>query len=164
MAFWWINIGINVNVIFVEFINILNVRKHIVFVLNLITYQLKYLITLIALCNWQIKKRKQLVEFLVRMFHSYFLYGRCYEYLGVIYLTNSFFQVVPFKGLAWTRLLFYSCCPLVFQFSSVSARVSFAKCRHFVFQSGKATGSDSGGVIDLTMDDEESGASQGTHK
>lgn len=46
----------------------------------------------------------------------------------------------------------------------MSARVSFAKCRSFVFQSGKATGSDSGGVIDLTMDDEESGASQGTHK
>ncbi|KAM5336346.1 activating transcription factor 7-interacting protein 1 isoform 1-T1 [Glossophaga mutica] len=31
-------------------------------------------------------------------------------------------------------------------------------------QSGKATGSDSGGVIDLTMDDEESGASQDTKK
>lgn len=46
----------------------------------------------------------------------------------------------------------------------MSARVSFAKYRNFVFQSGKATGSDSGGVIDLTMDDEESGASQGTYK
>ncbi|ELV10132.1 Activating transcription factor 7-interacting protein 1 [Tupaia chinensis] len=37
----------------------------------------------------------------------------------------------------------------------------FVKCRHFVFQSGKATGNDSGGVIDLTVDEEESGASQG---
>lgn len=44
----------------------------------------------------------------------------------------------------------------------MTTRVYFAKCRCFVFQSGKATGSDSSGVIDLTMDDEESGASQGT--
>lgn len=75
-----------------------------------------------------------------------------------------FFQVVPFRGPHGTRLLIYSCCPLVFQFSSMSTRVSFVKCRNFVFQSGKATGNDSGGVIDLTMDDEESGASQGTYK
>ena len=34
----------------------------------------------------------------------------------------------------------------------------------FVFQSGKASGNDSSGVIDLTMDDEESGTTQGTER
>lgn len=43
----------------------------------------------------------------------------------------------------------------------MSAKVSFAKWKCVVFQSGKATASDSSGVIDLTMDDEESGVSQG---
>lgn len=34
----------------------------------------------------------------------------------------------------------------------------------FVFQSGKASGNDSSSVIDLTMDDEESGTTQGTER
>lgn len=50
--------------------------------------------------------------------------------------------------------------PVSFLF--VAARIVFAQCGCLVFQSGKATSSDSSGVIDLTMDDEESAVSQGT--
>lgn len=86
------------------------------------------------------------------------------EYPGAFVRQTLFIQVQPFRGPDWTRLLISLILPhLSFHFlTCISARVFFVKCRSFVFQSGKATGSDSGGVIDLTMDDEESGASQGT--
>nr|2RPQ_B Chain B, Activating transcription factor 7-interacting protein 1 [synthetic construct] len=45
------------------------------------------------------------------------------------------------------------------EFKTIDASVS-KKAADSTSQCGKATGSDSSGVIDLTMDDEESGASQ----
>lgn len=49
-------------------------------------------------------------------------------------------------------------------FHLCSPGFAFAKWRSFVFQSGKVTGSDSGGVIDLTLDEEDDGSSQGRWK
>ncbi|XP_016052922.1 PREDICTED: activating transcription factor 7-interacting protein 1 isoform X2 [Miniopterus natalensis] len=48
--------------------------------------------------------------------------------------------------------------------TSKTIDASVKKAADSTSQNGKATGSDSGGVIDLTMDDEESGASQDTKK
>lgn len=52
-------------------------------------------------------------------------------------------------------------CSVCIPFSPVFPGFAFAKWRSFVFQSGKVTGSESGGVIDLTLDEEDDGASQG---
>lgn len=75
---------------FVEFINILNVGKYIVFVFNHLPVKVpNHFNSSMQLTD--LEKKKQLVEFLVRMFHNYFLYDTCYAYSGIIYLTNSFF-------------------------------------------------------------------------
>lgn len=49
-------------------------------------------------------------------------------------------------------------------FPPVFPGFAFAKRRSFVFQSGKFTGSESGGVIDLTLDEEDDTCSQGRWK
>lgn len=52
-------------------------------------------------------------------------------------------------------------CSICVPFPPVFPGFAFAKRRSFVFQSGKFTGSESGGVIDLTLDEEDDGCSQG---
>uniref|UniRef100_A0A8C5TS39 Activating transcription factor 7 interacting protein n=1 Tax=Malurus cyaneus samueli TaxID=2593467 RepID=A0A8C5TS39_9PASS len=49
-------------------------------------------------------------------------------------------------------------------FPSLFPGFAFAKQRSFVFQSGKVAGSESGGVIDLTLDEEDDGCSQADGK
>jgi hypothetical protein len=56
----------------------------------------------------------------------------------------------------------FSPLPLLLPHISLVASAPLQNQTSFIFQSGKASSSDSSGVIDLTMDDEESGTTQGT--